>query len=328
MNSYYNQIIDYSCINDYEGVTPQLSKSTGLLPGKSLSTEQHNFLFERQQPPNNNNNNNDNNNNNNNNDCQSSPIQHNLNQVGNYNKYKHQNHPSRCDHNWKIVEQFQNNSHGLLNTVPVMNSRIGEANRNLRVILATDSSLDDYQQMENQREKAYIDKKYIKKQENQNNKMEKINKLITDVEILRLESMKELKNLQTIQSKVSGKKLAVKMVGNNNEFLIKANNQCLSYTNDNKYKLQNCNQNNKKQMFGLKPISTSNDYRHVLNEPINEAQLKNVKYPFYVVQPSNNSKQCLYAGDQNNSAMISIEPCKINDNQQWSKSTNKSTCQQ
>jgi len=316
MNSYYNQVIDYSCINDYEGVEPQISRSSNLQPGNTDINNNNNndfFLF------------------NHNgkevelkNECQPGPAARPVYKPTNYNEYMHKDNPLL--YKQRSVESFQNENASLLNTIPVMNSRIQEANRNMKVLLNTDSSLEEFEKNEFIKEKAMNDKKYIAKQENQNEKMQKINKLMTEVEVLRLKTMKELGKLRAVQSKISGKQLAVEEAKGGN-FLIKANTRCFQYEGDNNYRLAQCNKEADNQMFKVKPVANATDYQNIIGDSIDRTKLDSVMYPFYVVQPANAPNQCLNAGDKDKASMISIEPCQISDNQMWGKANGKISCQ-
>lgn len=301
----------YDCINDYSGFMPNLSTIGGLNPGDPIEHKQNDFLFF--------------------NKTQSAHINNDdnkrLNRLRNqFDKQSHSMQSTNCKYNHintdgDILEGFES---GLIDTVSLMGDKINEANRNMRIILESNSSLVDFENEQNIKQKELDDKKYIAKQRQQDEKMESINKHMSEIEVLRGQVMTEFDKLKGIQAQVSGKKLSVNVLDENGTFQIKGNNKCLSYKDEGDYKFSNCYTPDTKQHFKMNYISNSNNYKYVLD---NNTNIKaNQPYPFYVVQPVNDHKQCLHAGEGDDAVNISVQPCAINDNQKWNKVDSSMGC--
>ncbi len=207
-----------------------------------------------------------------------------------------------------------------------MSDKVNEANQNMKIILATNSSLDDFEKEQNIKKKELSDKKYIAKQHQQDEKMESINKQMLDIEVLREQVMTEFDKLKGIQSQISGKKLSVNMLDENGTFQIKGNNKCLLYKKEGDYKFNDCYTPDTKQHFKMNLINNSNNYKYILNESNTNIESSKAKYPFYVVQPVNDNKQCLQAGEGTDAVNISVQPCQINNNQKWNKVNTSMDC--
>lgn len=308
---------DYDCINDYSNFNAHLSPTNGLRPGKPLGDE-NNYLFK----------------------IPHRGISQDMNNCpshGQYStklrqKYTHHNpHAMNCrqnpqnhvGNNSPIIETFDAN-YGLVDTVPLMEHKVDEANRNMQLLLETDSALQDYKMAEKIREKEREDKKYIERQRIQNERMERINKQMSEIELLRHTAMAEYQKLRGVQAQVSGKKLAVTNLNENGEFMIKANNKCLAFEKVNEYGLMDCNDMDAKQKFKLNPISNPLNYQYVLAD--SNSNISSATYPFFVVQPTSNHKQCLHAGSGNDAVNISIQPCDVSDSQKWDKVNDSLDC--
>lgn len=305
---------DYDCINDYSNFNPYLSPTNGLRPGKPLSNDD-NYLFEMSHRG----------------------ISQDMNNCPSHGQYstklkqkytQHNPNAINCHHNQNnvagpVIETFSSNN-GLIDTVPLMEHKVNEANRNMQLILDTDSALQDYKFAEKIREKEREDKKYIERQRIQNERMERINKNMSDIELLRHTAMAEYQKLKGIQAQVSGKKLAITNLEDNGDFMIKANNKCLAFEKGNEYGLIDCNDIDTKQKFKLNPISNPLNYQYILAN--GNSNISSATYPFFVVQPSSNHKQCLHAGSGNDAVNISIQPCDVTDNQKWDKVNESLNC--
>jgi len=281
--------INYDCSNDYSKFVENVASIDGYQPANIRKTDNE-FIFNK-----------------------------NSKRINNTYESPSQNFYQNNDHN--VVEGFNN---GLMNSIPTMSNRINEANRNMNLILESDSSLEDYRQADTIKEKQMDDKKYVAKQKIQNEKMDAINKKMTDIELLRLKVMSEYEKLKGIQSQVSGKKLAINKLDDNGHFLIKANNKCLSYIDDNNYVLEDCNTSNDKQKFKIDPINNPLGYKYILNNA--NVDISKTTYPFYVVHPANRRTQCLHAGDGEDAIFVSIKPCGVTNNQKWDRVTDKINC--
>jgi hypothetical protein len=323
MNS-LNNIIDYTCVNDYSNFVPNLS-TTNMRPAESYLLRDNYFLFDRPKI--------EKHRVGNDNDTQdidngpaSNYFKQRLSNPQNYNNdYLHKNHVSRCNSS-KMFEGFENTNtnQDLINIIPTINRRLDESNRNMKMILETDSSLEDLRLKELQKAKLEDDKKYIAIQEQQNKKLQKINKLLTDIEVLRVQALQEYGSLRSIQSTTTGKKLSVDTVDQNGTILIRGNNQCISFNGDNQYDLTECNPKSKQQHFTMTPISNDIDFHRVLENP--NQNTGDIKYPFYVVQPKGHNTTCLQAGVEDDSTMLSIEPCSKSEQQKWRTLHTKLNC--
>lgn len=292
---------NYNCINDYSNFVPNLSTINGINPSNSIGTNQNDFLFFR-----------------------NTRFAHIDNNIENEQKlidklrnpFNTTNHKNN-QNNQHLVEGFEA---PLIDTVSSMKKQITEANQNMNFMLQTDSSLKNFEHEQSIKQKELEDKKYIEKQKQQDAKMESINKKMSEIEVLRNKVMTEFDKLKGIQSQISGKKLSVNMLDNNGTFQIKGNNKCLLYKNDNNYNFGQCYAPDDKQHFKMNLINNSNAYRYVLKDSISNTSLSDLTgYPFYVVQPVNDNKQCLQAGAGDDAVNISVQPCDISDAQKWNK---------
>lgn len=304
--------IGYNCINDYTYFTPNTS-STSLNPSKSLNQD-NDFLFFRDNKIVDINN------------CQNDDnMLYALKKKVEYPNYTHVVSASNCKQNHNhIHEGFVSGEPGLIDTIPIMKDKMSEANKNMNLLLLTDSSLKDYELMNKIEKKESEDKKYIEKQKSQDKKFEEINKKMAEVEASRIKAMNEFGKLRGIQSQISGKKLSVDNVDEFGAFQIKGNGKCLSYRDDGNYKFTNCYGPDQKQKFRMTPVQDPLIYYNITNDK--NVNNNNVSYPFYVVQPIEDSKQCLHAGNGADSVNISIKPCEISDNQKWSKVQEHMNC--
>lgn len=295
---------EYNCANDYSKFVENVYNINGYQPANVNNTN-NGFIFNKHTKQVN--------------DIYKSPSQ-NFYKNNKINLNVHNNSCNNCHYN-NVIEGFED---GLMDSIPKMSDRIQEANKNMNLILETDSALADFKKGEMIKNKQIEDKKYVAKQEIQNKKMESINKKLADIELLRFKVMTEYENLKGIQSHVSGKKLAIGKLDNNGHFLIKANNKCLSYNNDNDYALEECNINNNKQKFKINPINNPLSYKYILNDA--NVDISNVTYPFYTVNPIEGKKQCLHAGDGEDAVYVSVKPCEVTNNQKWDKVIDNINC--
>jgi len=124
-------------------------------------------------------------------------------------------------------------------------------------------------------------------------------------------------------------------VGNNAaqypNYLIYGNNGCLQYNNNpqqtqpsgatpqepNKWSFVKCNSNDNKQQFYINKVNTIDDYNKYITNSFNQNYVINsantTNFGFYVVNPANNSDQCL----QLNNDGLSIEPCNMTPSQRF-----------
>jgi hypothetical protein len=314
-----NNNISYNCINEQSGYIPNLSSINGLKPSDPLDTKQNDFLFFRGTRFSNMDNNEEN------------SDRKMINRLRNpFNTPVHSTGASNCRNNpqnksKQVIEGFEA---PLLDNINLMGDQIKEANRNMRIILETDSAMADFEREQMIAKKELDDKKYIAKQQQQDEKMESINKKMLDIEVLREQVMTEFQKLKGIQSQVSGKKLMVNVLDKNGHFQIKGNNKCLLYRDDGNYKFGHCHAPDNKQHFKMNLINNSNNYRVILNDSEANADINENKanYPFYVVQPINDNKQCLHAGSGDDAVNISIQPCQMNSSQKWNKVDTDMSC--
>jgi hypothetical protein len=297
---------EYNCANDYSKFVENVYNINGYQPA-NVNTANNGFIFNKHTEQVN--------------DIYESPSQS-FYKNNTTNLNVHDNSCNNCQYNnYKMIEEFEGE---LMESIPIMSNRIQEANKNMNLILETDSALADFKKEEMIKEKQMEDKKYVIKQKVQNEKMESINKKLSDIELLRLRVMTEYEKLKGIQSQVSGKKLAIGKLDNNGHFLIRANNKCLSYNADNNYALEECNVNNDKQKFKMNPINNPLGYKYILNDA--NVDISNTTYPFYVVHPAEHNTQCLHAGDGEDAIYISVKPCQVTNNQKWDKVIDKINC--
>lgn len=307
---------DYDCINDYSNFNAHLSPTNGLRPAPPIGDNNNNsYLFDVSF------NNNSTQDLNNSPACgqfatklREKPVEH---RYHNYN-------PINCKYTQNNVVEGFVADYGLIESVPIMGDRVSEANRNMQMILDTDSALADFKQMEKIRQKEIEDKKYIEKQRIQNEKMESINKKMSEIELLRHTVMAQHAKLKGIQSKISGKKLAIDKIDPEGKFMIKANNKCLAFEKDESYAIIDCDPLDPKQKFSLNPISNPLNYHYILAD--SNSNISGAEYPFFVVQPSGNHKQCLHAGSGGDAVNISIQPCQTSDSQKWEKLNESMKC--
>lgn len=228
-----------------------------------------------------------------------------------------------------VVETFEEastNTGSLLQSLPHIKHNFNELEHNMDIVLDSDSSLGDYIIKDKKAIQEEEQKRYQATQKIQENKLSSIDKKIMEIENLRLKTLREYNKLQAIQSKASGKKIAVEQVGNSDSssVLLKANHKCFTYVDPDNYYLKKCDTSNRYQHFKMNPVYNDLSYNYLLTDKVNKQS--NVKYPFYTIHPSTDSNQCLRAGTQGETAMLSVEPCQNMEEQRWNKSTQKVGC--
>ena len=130
--------------------------------------------------------------------------------------------------------------------------------------------------------------------------------------------------LKGIQSKISGKKLAVDKLDSNGNFMIRANNKCLAFEKEDTYAIIDCNPLDTKQKFILNPVSNPLNYHYILAD--SNSNISGTEYPFFVVHPADNHRQCLHAGSGADAVNVSIQPCQTVIEQKWEKVNETMKC--
>lgn len=204
-----------------------------------------------------------------------------------------------------VTEHFENDNN-LWATINTLNSKINRANEQLKLVMDSDSSLDDFKRSDLIEQQIRDDKLYILKQREQNSKLENINKLMRDIEALKSKAVNSIAQIRKIKSLDNGVTLNVNMVDKKN-MSISLNKGCLQYVSDNitnGYGVVECNPTDTTQMFNATYNKSSNPSTHS-----------------YSITPASKYNRCLTANLDGSKVNISIEECNNTaGTQMWSLS--------
>jgi hypothetical protein len=98
--------------------------------------------------------------------------------------------------------------------------------------------------------------------------------------------------------------------------MLKLNDGCLSVSQNNKYQVKPCNDNDKTQYFNNNMIKDNTEYSKNI-EFGNIIKADEVSYPFLMIQSQHN-RNCLTS----NYTGITVEPCTGTEKQRWSPFSN------
>ncbi len=200
-----------------------------------------------------------------------------------------------------VVERFENDNN-LWTTIDTLNSKINRANEQLKLVMDSDSSLDDFKRADLIEQQIRDDKLYVIKQRDQNAKLENINKLVRDIENLKSKAVNSIAQIKKIKSLDNGSTFNVNMHDKKN-MSINLNKGCLQYVNDNivtGYGVVECNPTDNSQLFNAVYNKGSNPHS-------------------YNITPTSKYNRCLTANLSNSKVNITIEDCSdSNGAQKWS----------
>lgn len=198
-------------------------------------------------------------------------------------------------------EHFENDNN-LWTTINTLNSKINRANEQLKLVMESDSSLDDFKRSDLIEQQIRDDQLYLIKQRDQNAKLENVNKLIREIETLKTKAVNSIAQIKKIKSLNNGTTFNVNMLDKKN-MAINMNNGCLQYVNDNisnGYGIAECNPKDNTQFF-------------------NAVYNKGSTPHSYSITPASKYNRCLSANLENSKVNIAIENCNDNNGaQKWS----------
>ena len=178
----------------------------------------------------------------------------------------------------------------------------------------------------------YVDDKLFQiKQHRQNNKLNNLEQKIEEYNEKLAEIGVDDIGIKSAKSQAEPVNLNMQRISegetpDNDEYIIFANNQCLSYDKDeeseNTYKLAFCNRSDPKLSFKVNSIGDVEEYnRHVSgNDKITSDYV--IGFPFSIIKPNNVGDKCLTLDEEG----ISVQPCNLSEYQMWHTSSYNKAC--
>ena len=168
---------------------------------------------------------------------------------------------------------------------------------------------------------------FNKKSDEINRKIQRINSKLNDIEKLKnKKKMNDDLKIRSLKSVNDNTILNLDIVDDNNK-LVKINNNCLSFMNTTvkgDYGLKACNMFDRDQYFVLKEINNLDEYNNLLAmnlTPVIDNPNELIDFPFYVLQPQNSTK-CVTLKNSS----ISIKPCESDDSVRFKGYMNNNEC--